>query len=275
MNELERARQEYEQIPIPEELTERVRAGIRQGRANRQRRKCKRGAAAAAACLVLVVGTLNVSPTVAAAAADVPVLGSLFQVLTVRSYTRQNEDYTEEVRQPGLSGTDYARQVDREIQNRVAEKLAEGEEIVAQAKAAFLATGGTEEAWARRDTTVSVNYAIKSQTDTTVSFVIDSNISVASAYQEQCFYNLDLADGRELTLEDLLGEDWIAVCNAGIQAEIAEHPDDYFDASMGGFTTVDETTAFYLNESGNPVVVFPKYTIAPGSMGVQEFEIIR
>ena len=44
---------------------------------------------------------------------------------------------------------------------------------------------------------------------------------------------------------------------------------------MGGFTTVDETTSFYINEAGNPVVVFPEYTIAPGAMGVQEFEISK
>ena len=275
MNEFEQAKKEYEQIPVPEELADRVQAGIRQGRAKRMQRKWKRGAGAVAACLVLVVGTLNVSPTVAAAAADVPVLGGLFQVLTVRSYTEKNPDYTEEVRQPGLSGTEYAQEVDQEIQKRVDEKLAEGEKIVAEAKEAYLATGGTEEEWAQRDTTVSVDYEIKSQTDTTVSFVIDSYVSIASAYQEQMYYNLDLAEGRELTLEDVLGADWVSLCNDVISAEIAERPDDFFDTSMGGFTTVDETTSFYINEAGNPVVVFPKYTIAPGAMGVQEFEISK
>ena len=275
MNESEQAKKEYEQIPVPEELADRVQAGIRQGRAKRMQRKWKRGAGAVAAFLVLVVGTLNVSPTVAAAAADVPVLGGLFQVLTVRSYTEKNPDYTEEVRQPGLSGTEYAQEVDQEIQKRVDAKLAEGEKIVAEAKEAYLATGGTEEEWAQRDTTVSVDYEIKSQTDTTVSFVIDSYVSIASAYQEQMYYNLDLAEGRELTLEDVLGADWVSLCNDVISAEIAEHPDDFFDTSMGGFTTVDETTSFYINEAGNPVVVFPKYTIAPGAMGVQEFEISK
>ena len=41
-----------------------------------------------------------------------------------------------------------------------------------------------------------------------------------------------------------------------------------------GFTTVDENTKFYLNEKGNPVVVFAPYEIAPGAFGAQEFEII-
>ena len=162
-------------------------------------RKWKRGAGAVAACLVLVVGTLNISPTVAAAAADVPVLGGLFQILTVRSYQDTNEDRTVEVEQPGLSGGALAQQVSEEIQERVDAKIAEGEEIIAQYKEAFLATGGTEEQWAEKDNTVSVTYDIKSQTDTTVSFVVDSYVSIANAYQEQVYYNLDLAENREIT----------------------------------------------------------------------------
>lgn len=136
MNEFEQAKKEYEQIPVPEELADRVQAGIRQGRAKRMQRKWKRGAGAVAACLVLVVGTLNVSPTVAAAAADVPVLGGLFQVLTVRSYQDTNEDRTVEVEQPGISGGALAQQVSEEIQKRVDAKIAEGEEIIADYKEA-------------------------------------------------------------------------------------------------------------------------------------------
>ena len=34
-------------------------------------------------------------------------------------------------------------------------------------------------------------------------------------------------------------------------------------------------TPFYINEKGNPVVVFEKYEIAPGALGRPEFEIER
>lgn len=47
----------------------------------------------------------------------------------------------------------------------------------------------------------------------------------------------------------------------------------FFSADEGGFTTVDESTQFYLNEAGNPVVVFPRYAVAPGYLGAVEFEI--
>lgn len=281
MNDFRTAKEAYENIPIPEELNERVQSGIRQGaqayRQTQRRRTLRHTLTTAAACLVVVMGALNLSPTVAAAAADVPVLGGLFRILTVRSYQDTNGDRTVEVEQPGLSGGALAQQVTEEIQERVDEKIAQGEKIIADYKEAFLATGGTEEQWAEKDNTVSVTYDIKSQTDTTVSFVVDSYVSVASAYQEQAYYNLDLASDREITLEDLLGENWVEICNESIRTQMAESEDPsvFFSEEMGGFTTVDETTSFYINAAGNPVVVFPKYTVAVGAMGNVEFEISK
>lgn len=281
MNEFRTAKEAYDQTPIPQELNDRVQAGIRQGseayRSAHRRVSLRRTLTTAAACFVVVVGTLNLSPTVAAAAADVPVLGGLFQILTVRSYEDTNSDRTVEVEQPGLEGGALAQQVSQEIQERVDAKIAEGEKIIADYKEAFLATGGTEEEWAEKDNTVSVTYDIKSQTDTTVSFVVDSYVSVASAYQEQVYYNLDLAANREITLADLLGENWVETCNESIRTQMAESEDPsvFFSEDMGGFSTVDETTSFYINEAGNPVVVFPKYTVAIGAMGNVEFEIAK
>lgn len=281
MNEFCTAKEAYEEIPIPQELSERVQAGIHQGsrayRSARRRVALRRTLTTAAACFVVVVGTLNLSPTVAAAAADVPVLGGLFRILTVRSYQDTNGDRTVEVEQPGLSGGALAQQVSQEIQERVDARIAEGEALIAQYKEAFLATGGTEAQWAEKENTVSVTYEIKSQTDTTVSFVVDSYVSIASAYQEQIYYNLDLAADREITLADLLGENWVEICNESIRTQMAqsEDPSVFFSEDMGGFATVDETTSFYINEAGDPVVVFPKYTVAVGAMGNVEFEITK
>ena len=278
MNDFQHAKEAYESTPIPAELKDRVRSGIRQGKANRARRAWGRRLGTVAACFAVLVAVLNVSPAAAAAAADVPVLGGLFQMLTVRSFAEENGDRTLEVFQPAVeSGDALAQRVNAEIQAIVDEKIAEGEQMVADYKEAFFATGGTQEQWDQHDNSVSVTYEIKSQTDTAVSFVVDSVVTTTGAMEEQFYYNLDLAAGKELTLADVLGEDWVTVCNDSIRAQMAaaEDPSVYFDESIGGFTTVDETTQFYLNEAGSPVVVFPKYTVAIGAMGVVEFEISK
>ena len=276
MNDFQHAKEAYESTPIPAELKDRVQSGIRQGKANRARRAWGRRLGTVAACFAVLVAVLNVSPAAAAAAADVPVLGGLFQMLTVRSFAEENGDRTLEVSQPAVeSGDALAQRVNAEIQAIVDEKIAEGEQMVADYKDAFFATGGTQEQWDQHDNSVSVTYEIKSQTDTAVSFVVDSYVAITSSMEEQFYYNLDLAAGKELTLVDVLGEDWVTVCNDSIRSQMAaaEDPSVYFDESMGGFTTVDETTQFYLDEAGDPVVVFPPYAVAPGAMGYVEFPI--
>ena len=47
----------------------------------------------------------------------------------------------------------------------------------------------------------------------------------------------------------------------------------FFAPDEGGFTTVDETTSFYVREDGAVVVCFPKYSIAAGAAGNLEFVV--
>ena len=128
MNDFQHAKEAYESTPIPAELKDRVRSGIRQGKANRARRAWGRRLGTVAACFAVLVAVLNVSPAAAAAAADVPVLGGLFQMLTVRSFAEENGDRTLEVSQPAVENGDaLAQRVNAEIQAIVDEKIAEGE----------------------------------------------------------------------------------------------------------------------------------------------------
>ena len=281
MNEFKDAKNEYENTPIPEELNDRVQAGIRQGKAARARRKWRQGLTAAAACFAVAVGALNLSPTVAAAAADVPVLGGLFQVLTVRSYDTEKDQIHYQVEVPEVEAdSDIAQRVNQEIQQHVDAHIAEVETMWEEYHEAFIATGGPEEEWAQRTLDLNVTYEIKSQTDTTLSFVVDLSQCSVSAYQTQYYYNLDLSEDRDITLEDLLGDDWVNICNTAIQAQIDASVDSegftyFFPPEEGGFTTVDEATSFYINGDGNPVVVFPEYAIAAGAAGIVEFEITK
>ena len=151
MKDFEKAKAEYQNVPIPEELNDRVQSGIRQGRKNRARRIWGRSLGTVAACFAVLVGALNLSPTVASAAADVPVLGGLFQVLTVRSYETVEDGIDYDVSVPGVDGSSsVAEQVNAEIQKRVDEHLAKAQQDWADYQDAFFATGGTQEEWGDR-----------------------------------------------------------------------------------------------------------------------------
>ena len=145
-------------------------------------------------------------------------------------------------------------------------------------KNAFFATGGTEEEWAGREMDVIVEYEVKSQTDSRVSFVVTLAEGWVASMEERYCYNLDLAENRDITLAELLGENWVERCNEAVRAGIDASMDQegftlFFTPEQGGFTTVDESTAFYIREDGVPVLVFPEYSIAAGAAGSPEFPV--
>lgn len=279
MNEFKKAREDYEAAPIPQELEERVRAGIRQGKVNYRRKRWRKYATGAAACFVVLVGALNLSPTVAAAAAEVPVLGGLFQVLTVRDFHGSEDGINYDVSVPGVEAEgDLVQRVNAVIQEKVDAHLAKARQDWEDYKDAFFATGGTQEEWGDRTMDVIVDYEVKSQTDTRLSFVVTFGEGWVASTEERYCYNLDLAENRDITLADLLGEDWVERCNEAVQAGIAASVDEegftlFFTPEEGGFTTVDETTSFYIREDGVPVLVFPEYSIAAGAAGSPEFPV--
>lgn len=279
MKEFHDAKREYEAAPIPEELDQRVRAGIRQGQAARRRRSWRRSVTGVAACLAVCLCALNLSPAVAAAAAEVPVLGGLFRILTVREFQTTQDGIQYHVSVPEVdAGGQLAQKVNEAIQAKVDAHMAKARQDWADYQDAFFATGGTEEEWGDREMNVIVDYDIKSQTDTRVSFVVTFGEGWVASMEERFCYNLDLAENRDITLRDLLGENWVELCNQSIQAQIDASVDEegfsyFFSPEEGGFTTVDESTSFYIREDGVPVVVFPKYSVAAGAAGFPEFPI--
>lgn len=304
---MKRGKEFYDNIEIPEELSARVQQAIAsvdreeaKKRASRQKKQKKLltvvkgiGTLAAALLICMTVG-VNTSQVFAEELADMPVIGALAKVLTVRSYEAREGDVNMKVEVPeiqpeGSFPTDTAEftveQVNAEIQKLVEEHIEKCKKDMEEYKEAFFATGGTEEEWADRTMDVYVSYEVKYRQGPLLSLVLSTEEDWISAYGENTYYNVNLETGRNVTLKDLLGEDYIQRANESIEKQIQERIADdednmYFgygedDGLVDGFTTVDENTSFYINEKGNPVICFAKYEIAPGYMGMQEFEVAK
>ena len=277
--ELERARARYRAQETPEELSLAVRAAIREGdRLRKHRRVLRRSLAtalASCACFVLLV---NGSPTFAQAVYDVPLLGSLARIFTVTEFTVNDDEHVIDVRLPALENTGYTdleQQINQEISTRVQAVIDEAEQRAQETKEAYVSTGGDPDDYI--PVIIDVDYEVKCRTEHYLSFVIQKTETRASAYTEFYTYNIDLETGRELTLRDLLGPNWMETVNAQVEAQIAERSKDpdnvYWTAEEGGFQGISEDQPFYLNQEERPVVVFEKYELGPGSMGSQEFVI--
>lgn len=292
MGKLEKMKEEYNQISIPEELNVRIQHEIqksqkKQEEKNRRNNKYRFkkvirgvGAAAAVACILFTTG-LNTSPVFAEEAAQLPVIGGLARVLTFRSYETEKDNIAIFVEIPTIEmiAKDTGLEVDeinQEILNLCNQYADEALLIAEEYRTSFLETGGTSEEWAQHNVKITVNYEIKQQNSDYLSFMIRGTQNWASAYNESYYYNIDLKTGKIVTLQDILGENCKELVNESIRKQIAQRQEAgevFFTAEEGGFSGISEETKFYINEDNHPVIVFEKYEIAPGSSGEIEFEI--
>ena len=285
----------YKDIEIPKELSAMVDGLIKEDRRKKAERKVifmiKRCAAAAAAVLVVFTAGLNTSQAFAEGAAELPVIGAIARVLTVRSYHQDEGDYKIDMEVPAIegsnaadaSGGEFTALVNAEIEKIVDDYTNEAKAEFEEYKEAFFATGGTEEEWAGRQMDIIVDYDVKYQKSPVLSLELTTAKGWMAASEERHYYNLNILEGKELKLEDLLGEDYINICNAEIDRQIREQTADdprlsYFgygdnELTDAGFRTIDENTDFYINSDGQVVIVFPEYSIAPGYMGWREFAV--
>lgn len=275
---------QYEDRNMTNEQLESIKTVIaeakQQKRRNHQRailRRCSVAAAVVAAFIILP----NTSQEVANAMQSIPVLGSLARVVTFRSYVTETDDLKISVDIPSIeriaedtNGLTDA--INEEIYTLCEQYSNEAIQRAADYREAFLATGGTEEEWEAHNIQITVNYEIKSQTEDFLSFTVSGYENWNSGCNETFYYNMDIQNEELITLKDILGEDYINIANTAIEAQIEERSangEAFFTPEEGGFTGISDDANFYMNQAGNPVIVFEKYEIAPGSSGEVEFEI--
>ena len=281
-NPMEKAKKKYDETEIPDELAERIQMEIK--RQDSKRRKAvfwnlgfRRGLAAAAAAVVLFTTGLNTSTVFAETVGNLPVIGAVARVLTFRSYETEDEDLKISVEIPSIEMisedfSDLEKSVNEEILRLCEQYAQEARTRAEEYRKAFLDTGGTEEEWAAHNIGIRVWYEVKSQTENYLSLAIIGTENWNNANNQIRYYNFDLKKGTLATLADVLGENYKQIADDAIRSQMEERKADgavYFD----DFEGINEDTPFYINESGNPVIVFEAYEIAPGSEGQQEFEI--
>lgn len=281
---MNRLREKYEGTHMTEKQLEAMKKTILAAKQQKRKeywKKRMRLLAAAAAAMAVFIILPNTSPVIANAMQNIPVLGEFVRVVTFRSYTEEKEDMSITVAIPSLETikketAGLADSVNREIYTLCEEYSREAVQRAMEYKEAFMATGGTQEEWEAHNIRISVEYEIKSQSERYLSFVVIGSENWNSGSGERRYYNFDLQKETRITLKDVLGEEYADFADAAILEQMKEREragEVFFSPEEGGFAGIKEDTRFYMNEAGNPVIVFDKYEIAPGSAGEVEFEI--
>ena len=232
-----------------------------------------RGRVMKAAAVALAAG-MAVLPAYAAEGDVLPVP----KVATALAYDKECRDIAVSVKVPEIHWGPFVsasrqEQINAGIRRLCEQYAEEAEDWARQYRKAFLETGGSEEEWKGHGIAVSVRYEILAQTDNYLSLRIMGTDNWSRAHYRAKYYTSDCQTGKTVTLKDILGDEYQTIADVSIRRQMDHRWNG--GGSYGTFTGIDEDTPFYINEKGNPVVVFSAYEIAPGSEGRPEFEIIK
>lgn len=268
---MEMWKEEYDQIPVPQEARDRIEAGIMRARLEKKRsdrmKNMKRTGVTAAA-LVLTFGiAVNASPVVAQAMDGIPVIGSIARVVTIRNYNEStNNGMMADISVPQIDGNVAAN----------ADMDAYAKELISRYEKEVVAQLGQEEGHYALES----SYEVVSDNDKYVSIRINTEETMASGAEFVKIFTVDKATGQTVSLKDYLNSpEKLEAVSQNIKDQMAAQMAEdegkvYFtEGEVGGFTGLTGDENFYLNEAGELVIVFGEYEVAPGYMGTVSFTI--
>lgn len=278
--EFEAMKKEYQNITAPEDGKRRVKEAIMKAKMDKkriQKRKVIRNTAIAAAAALALVILPNTSAEIAYAMENMPVVGRLFKVITIREYTYADEKHQADVKVPQIAEkNEKAGNGKEEVHSKAVENVNKSVEDYTNALIADFEASMQEEGYSALD----ISHETITDTKDWFTLKVYAVDTQASGYQTQRFYHIDKSVGKNVELQDLFGnEDYIDIISEEIIRQMTEQMENeeaiYFLDDDGGtvepFTKIKANQNFYFNEDGNMVIVFDEYEVGPGYIGCPEF----
>ncbi len=229
--------------------------------------------AASAACFVFIILFLlpNVSVTYAQALEQLPVIGDLVRVVTIRNYYYDDNHWKMDINIPQIESedsksVDYINKDVSELTTALINRFYEDLEINGNKGYGSL----------------NVDYEVVTNTDSWFTLKLTVCQTAASSNTYFKFYHIDKKQGKIVELGDLFNTDkfsdsLVAEIKKQMQEQMANDENISYWINTSGigeeFATVGAGHNFYWNENGDLVIIFDKYEVGPGSMGTPEFVI--
>ena len=229
--------------------------------------------AASAACFVFIILFLlpNVSVTYAQALEQLPVIGDLVRVVTIRNYYYDDNHWKMDINIPQIESedsksVDYINKDVSELTTALINRFYEDLEINGNKGYGSL----------------NVDYEVVTNTDSWFTLKLTVCQTAASSNTYFKFYHIDKNQGKIVELGDLFNTDkfsdsLVAEIKKQMQEQMANDENISYWINNSGigeeFATVSADDNFYWNENGDLVIIFDKYEVGPGSMGTPEFVI--
>ena len=277
-------KKEYDNIKVPEEMREKLEQSI--NRAKKEKKRMKKitlyktfGSMAAVLAIVLILP--NTSQTAAAAMQQIPLLGNLFKITTVREYQVDEERNMANVKVPqvevqdstdGNTDADTAAQAKKSADAINFDIEEETNKLIDEFKESMKNEEGYQD--------IYIDSKVLTDNDRLFSLELILYQGAGSGYEQHKHYTVDKLTGKELTLKDLCGNDYVDTISEEVKKQMKEQMAadesvkywlDDPDVPEWNFDKIAEDQDFYVDAEGHVVICFNEYDVAPGSMGCVEF----
>ena len=268
-----------EQIPVPESVHQRTEMLLDSLPEKEAKPKLRilhtttRRFISTAACILFVMLVLlpNLSVTYAHAMENIPIIGDLVEIFTIRNYFYSDDRHELDAEVPEVNDPNNEQVSDlinkdvNELTSAVIQKFYDDLEI-------------------SHDTgygSIYIDYETVTNTDEWFTLKLTVSEVQASSNTYFKFYHIDRTNGTYVTFGDLIdSEDFGAIeqiIREQMEAEMAADPDVVYwteDTKLGqSVTALTADQNFYFDDAGNLVIVYNKYEVGPGSMGCPEIVI--
>lgn len=278
-NPMEKLMEEYRNIPIPESGITGMKQAIQQAKIEKARRrrmkKLKEIGIGMAAALAFLVILPNVSATAAMAMEKMPVIGGLVDIITFGRYDFEDGNHAAKVEIPKLEANQSQGTGTETINKGVEEYTTE---LVEKFKKDISENADGHQS-------LDIDYEVVTDTEKWFTLKLRVLETQASGFQSEKYYHINKETGNEATLKDLFkpDADYAAVISENIKAQMRaqmkkdENIQFFLDSEEGldesDFKEIRADQNFYFDASGQLVLVFDEYEVAPGYMGIQQFTI--
>jgi len=278
---IKQLKNEYMNIPIPEELDFVVRKALKEsGVKSMKKNNGFKSLATIAASILVAVGIftagINTNPAFAQTLSKVPVVGSLVKVLTFREYTVKEEKFDAEIKVPVVQGLE-----NKALENSLNEKyLNENKKLYEQ----FMAEMKQLKEIKSGNIGVYSGYEVKTDNEKILSVCRYVTEIAADSFTVNKYDTIDKKKQILLTLPSLFKDDtYIDVISENIIKQMKEQVktdegkvywlDDDETMPADIFKKIDKNQNFYISKDGKLVISFDQFEVAPGYMGTPEFVI--
>ncbi|WP_185830869.1 DUF3298 and DUF4163 domain-containing protein [Siminovitchia terrae] len=264
---LETLRDEYKNTPIPDELDFVVKKALKQKK-KRHVNRIRSLVGVGAAAIILITG-INTSPTFANALSEVPLVGSLVKVLTFTEFKVDEGTAKTDIKVPAITNMEN-KKLEATLNNKY---LEEGEKLyndfMAEMEELKKSGGG--------HLGVESGYDVKTDNDQILAigrYVVNTVGSSSTTFK---YDTVDKKNQLLITLPSLFKDDsYISLISENIKEQMRQQMKEdteksYWEEDV--LETFDKNQTFYINDQSKLVIVFNKYEVAPGYMGVIEFII--